>query len=138
MGAGSWGWWVRAGTWQRRSTTLVFADRNRTSLVRRRLPRTKNADRCPGNTGVSPPGRRAAVRATPLRPGSRGPPRSDGTRPRPRALGSAGTALTGRTCPSIPLPCGGTCGLAEQDALHPVLGLAAIVFQVLPDPNEVP
>src|SRR5438045_721050 len=37
----------RAGRWQRRSTTLVFADRNRTSRVRRKLPQTKDADREP-------------------------------------------------------------------------------------------
>jgi hypothetical protein len=61
MAAGSLGWWVRAGTWQRRSTTLVFADRNRTSRVRRRLPRTKNADREPHSVREDP----SAVHAHP-------------------------------------------------------------------------
>ena len=52
----------RADRWQRRSTTLVFADRNRTSRVRRKLPRTKNADLKPHSVREDP----SAVRARPL------------------------------------------------------------------------
>ncbi|SRR6266508_2006613 len=60
--AGIEGRWERAGTWQRRSTTLVFADRDRTSRVRRKLPLTKNAGREPHNVREDP----SAVHARPL------------------------------------------------------------------------